>query len=92
MVEVEVAATNFKVTKGEELMRKFSEEGFSGICFCANCGSSLYADGGEKYYVSAGALRDVTLELTYHMMVAYKAPWDVISGTAPQFPEWPPDS
>ena len=89
--EVEVAATNFKVTKGQELVRHFSEEGFTGVYFCGNCGSSLYAESGEKYYVCAGVLQDVKLEPTYHMMVAYKAPWDVISDTAPQFPEWPPD-
>jgi hypothetical protein len=90
--EVEVAATNFKVTRGRELMKHYDEEGFSGFCFCGNCGSSLYAAGGEKYYVCAGVLQDVKLEPTYHMMVAYKAPWDEISGTAPQFPEFPPDT
>ena len=89
--EVEVAATNFKVTKGQELVRHFSEEGFTGVSFCGNCGSSLYAESGEKYSVCAGVLQDVKLEPTYHMMVAFKAPWDVISDTAPQFPEWPPD-
>jgi hypothetical protein len=92
MVEVEVAATNFKVTSGEELMKTFSEEGFSSVCFCANCGSSLYAGGGDTLYVAAGALQGVERQPSYHMMVAYKAPWDVISGTAPQYPEWPPDS
>ncbi len=35
-------------------------------------------------------LPDVKLEPTYHMMVAYKAPWDVITGDAPQYPEFPP--
>jgi hypothetical protein len=89
--EVQVAAANFEVTRGRELMRHYAEEGFSGVSFCGNCGSSLYAEGGEKYYVCAGVLQDVKLEPTYHMMVAYKAPWDEIGGTAPQFPEWPPD-
>jgi hypothetical protein len=89
--EVEVAAANFKVTSGQELLKHYGEEGFTGVSFCSNCGSSLYAEGGEKYYVCAGVLQDVKLEPTYHMMVAYKAPWDEIAGNAPQFPEWPPD-
>ncbi len=59
--EVEVAAANFKVTSGQELLKHYGEEGFSGVCFCSNCGSSLYAEGGEKYYVCAGVLQDVKL-------------------------------
>jgi hypothetical protein len=85
-----VEATNFKVTKGQDLIKQYTEEGFAGRCFCSQCGSNLYGDGGEKYYVGAGVLRDVTLEPAWHIQVASKAPWDEISGTAPQFPEWPP--
>jgi len=88
--EVEVDGANFEVTAGQELIRHFTEEGFSGVGFCSSCGSSLYAFGDGKYYVSAGTLRGLELEPEYHMMVAYKAPWDVISGDAPQFPESPP--
>ena len=79
------------VADGAGERRIVGEEGFTGVYFCGNCGSSLYAESGEKYYVCAGVLQNVKLEPTYHMMVAYKAPWDEISGTAPQFPEWPPD-
>ena len=32
----------------------------------------------------------IVLEPAWHVQVAYKAPWDEISGNAPQFPEWPP--
>ena len=91
LVEIEVEATNFEVTAGQELVRQYTEEGFSGVGFCSNCGSSLYAFGDGKVYVSAGTLQDVKLEPSYHMMVAYKAPWDVISGDAPQYPEFPPE-
>lgn len=92
MVEGEVAASNLKVTSGAELMKTFGEEGFSPMCFCTNCGSSLYAGGGESYYVSAGSLQGIERLPSYHMMVAYKAPWDEIGGTAPHYPEWPPES
>jgi hypothetical protein len=87
---VVVAAKNFKVTKGQDLMKKYSEATFADRYFCSNCGSGLYADGGEKYYVSAGCLKDVTMKVAFHIQVAYKAPWDEIGGNAPQFPEYPP--
>jgi hypothetical protein len=87
-----VAAGNFKVTKGRDLMKVYREKGFGDRWFCSHCGSSLYADGGEKLYVSAGAVKDVKMKTAFHIQVAYKAPWDEIAGDAPQFPEWPPHS
>ena len=85
-----VAAKNFKVMKGQDLMKIYHEDGFADRGFCSNCGSSIYADGGEKYCVGAGVLKDVTLKMAFHIQVAYKAPWDEIGGSAPQFPEYPP--
>ena len=90
-VSVEVEGANFEVTAGQELIKHFTEEGFTGVGFCSNCGSSLYAFGDGKYYVSAGTLPGLELQPQYHMMVAYKAPWDEISGDAPQYPEHPPE-
>lgn len=83
-------AANFKVTKGKELMKKYSEGEFADRYFCSNCGSGVYVDGGEKYYVAAGVLKDVKMKNAFHIQVAYKAPWDEIGGNAPQFPEYPP--
>ncbi len=85
-----VAAKDFAVTKGRDLMKVYKEEGFGDRWFCGHCGSSLYADGGEKLYVGAGLLKDVKMKVAFHIQVAYKAPWDEIAGNAPQFPEWPP--
>ena len=87
---VVVAAKNFKVTKGQDVMKIYREEGFANRAFCGHCGSGIYAEGGEKYYVGAGVLRDVKLKPAFHIQVAYKAPWDEIGGSAPQFPEYPP--
>ena len=56
-MSVEVEEPNFEVTAGQELIKHFTEEGFTGVAFCSNCGSSLYAFGDGKYYVSAGTLR-----------------------------------
>jgi hypothetical protein len=90
LAEVQVDEANFEVKSGNELISKYTEEGFSGFAFCSNCGSSLYAFGDGKVYVAAGALKDLAFEPAYHMMVAYKAPWDVITGDAPQHDEFPP--
>ena len=87
---VVVAPSNFEVAKGQDLLTQYHEEGFSTRCFCNHCGSNVYADGGEKYYVLAGGLQDVKLEPAWHIQVANKAPWDEIGGNAPQFPEWAP--
>ena len=58
---VEVEGANFEVTAGQELIRHFTEEGFSGVGFCSNCGSSLYAFDDGKYYVSAGTVPGLEL-------------------------------
>ena len=44
-MSVEVEGANFQVTAGQELIKHFTQEGFSGVAFCSNCGSSLYAFG-----------------------------------------------
>ena len=87
---VEVEGANFELTAGRELIKHFTQEGFSGVGFCSSCGSSLYGFDEGKYYVSAGTLQGVKLQPRYHMMVAFKAPWDEIGGDAPQYPEFPP--
>lgn len=87
---VVVARDNFEVTKGKDLLEQYESEGFAGRCFCGRCGSGVYADGGEVYYVSAGVLQDLKLMPAWHVQVANKEPWDEIGGNAPQFPEYPP--
>ena len=88
---VDVEAANFDVTAGAELITHFfTEPGEAGFGFCSSCGSSLYGFGPGTFFVAAGVLRDLELEPGYHMMVAHRAPWDVITGSAPQYPEFPP--
>jgi len=87
---VVVAAQGLKVTKNRELLKLYREESFADRYFCSNCGSGIYTDGGAKYYVAAGVLRDVKQKPAFHIQVAHKAPWDEIGGSAPQFPEYPP--
>lgn len=85
---VVVSADNFKITKGEDLVRRYQEGEFSPRYFCGNCGSSLYG-GSEKYYVGAGLVSDIGLKQAFHVQVANKAPWHEIGDEAPQFAEWP---
>ena len=80
---------NFKVTKGQDVMKTFHEDGFATRAFCGNCGSGIYADGGKKLYVGAGGLKDLKTRIGLHIQVAHKAHWDEIGGSAKQFPEWP---
>jgi hypothetical protein len=87
---VVVDSKNLNITRGQDLMKLYGEEGFADRYFCSRCGSSLYVVGVDKSYVSAGILRDLKLKPAFHIQVAHKAPWDEISGSAPQFPEWPP--
>lgn len=78
-------------TDGKDLLKTFSEEGFSPRHFCTNCGSLVYGGGGAMTYVSAGALvDDPGLRPQFHIMVDHKAPWDEIHDDLPQFGEFPP--
>lgn len=87
---VVVAEENFKFTKGEDLVTTYESE-FAPRNFCSRCGSSLYDDlGNGKYYVAAGLMRDLDLEPSFHLQVAYKASWHQIGDDAPQYAENPP--
>lgn len=86
---VVVDRNNFRVTKGEDLVRRYESE-FAPRHFCSNCGSSLYDDLGEKYFVAAGLMRELDMQPGFHLQVAYKAPWETIGDGAPQYAENPP--
>ena len=55
--------------------------------FTSNCGSSLYDDLGENYFVAAGLMRELALKPSFHLQVAYKANWHEIGDDATQFAE-----
>jgi hypothetical protein len=84
-----VDASNFQITKGEDLVKRYESE-FAPRHFCSNCGSSLYDDLGGKYFVAAGLMRELDLEPAFHLQVAYKADWEQIGDSAPQFAEAAP--
>jgi hypothetical protein len=84
-----VDRSNFTITKGNDLLKRYESE-FAPRHFCSNCGSSLYDDLGEKYFVAAGLMRELDLTPSFHLQVAYKAAWEAIGDDAPQFDENPP--
>ena len=81
-----VAAENFQFTNGQELVSRYESE-LAPRNFCSNCGSSIYDDLGEKYFVAAGLMRDLDLTPSFHWNVDYMASWHVIGGDAPQYAE-----
>jgi hypothetical protein len=89
LAAVLVDPSNFEITKGQDLVSRYESE-LAPRHFCSNCGSSLYDDLGEKYFVAAGLMRELDLHPSFHMMVANKAPWETIGDDAPQFPDAPP--
>jgi hypothetical protein len=83
---VVVPKESFSFTKGEDQVTRFESE-FAPRNFCSVCGSSIYDDLGEKYFVAAGLMRDLDLQPSFHLQVAYKAPWHQIGDDAPQYAE-----
>ena len=86
---VVVGKDNFRFTTGLDHVARYSSE-FAPRHFCSNCGSSLYDDLGDIYFVAAGLMRDLDLKPSFHLQVAYKAEWETIGDDAPQFAENPP--
>ena len=79
---------DFKVTKGQDVMKTFHEDGFATLGLCSNCGSGIYADGGKRCTWGRRPEGSET-KIGLHIQVAHKAHWDEIGGSAKQFPEWP---
>ena len=58
---VVVAPENLKFTKGEDLVKTYESE-LAPRNFCSNCGSSIYDDLGEVYFVAAGLMGDLDMK------------------------------
>lgn len=89
----EVAPGSFSWLEGEpELTRYESAPGW-GLGFCRTCGTTLCGlRDGQVHGVTLGSVDgDPGVEISVHLFVDSKAPWDHIGGEAPQFPEFPPE-
>jgi hypothetical protein len=85
---VVVNRNNFQITKGADLVTRYESE-FAPRNFCSRCGSSLYDDLGESYFVAAGLMRELDLKPSFHLQVAYMADWETIGDDAHQYAEAP---
>lgn len=85
------AASGFRVVAGAEQVRRYESSPGKYRCFCATCGSHLFAVyDADPSFVSlrVGVLDDPgALQPKAHIWVSQKAPWHRITDDLPQFPE-----
>ncbi len=83
-----VPASDFKLTRGGELIQDFKSSPELRRRFCRVCGSRVpsEAQNGELYFVPAGLFDDDPgVKPAMHIFVGSKAPWWEITDPLPQF-------
>ena len=82
LVQGRVSREQFRLLRGEELIRAFRPEGGKVKAFCSVCGSSLFGGDwpdGAEVSVRFGSLDgDPGIRPHYHSFVGSAAPWDVL--------------
>ena len=81
----------FTWVRGEDQITHWSKPGHDWhMGFCKVCGSPLPGENdGERLYIPVGTLTSghENLDVAAHIYTESKAGWEVIGGSAPQFPE-----
>jgi hypothetical protein len=88
-----VLKEKLKLIQGETDIGRYRKSEKSIMCFCRNCGSSLFADKPKinMVHLRVGTLsRAPILRPQIHICVASKAEWHDINDDLPQFAELPP--
>ena len=84
-----IDASKFRITAGEEALKKFASSKTNHRLFCGNCGSNILAAENETtnfVYLAMGTVDgSPDLPEAYHIYVASKAPWHDITDSAPQY-------
>ena len=90
----EVPPGSFAWISGEDNLTFYESNAGFGLCFCRTCGTTLCGvHDGNVHGVTLGSVDgDPGVQIEMHIFVDSRAPWDIIGGTAPQFPEFPPTS
>ena len=88
-----IKKADFKIVQGEHLLKKFASTPTTARCFCSECASpiiSIKAETPDTYRLRIGTL-DTPLEHkpVMHIFKAYKAEWDTICDSLPQYDERP---
>jgi hypothetical protein len=63
------------------LVTRYESE-FAPRTFCSKCGSSLYDDLGDQYFVAAGLMRELDLDPSFHLQVVPTVGADTPHATA----------
>ena len=88
--QARLAPGTFRITQGEELVRRWSPQGGYHKAFCATCGSALFSRSPDGSVVSVrlGAFdEDPGIRPQWRQFVAYAAPWEPIPDDG--LPRWP---
>ena len=91
-----VQIDDFEFTSGEGLIKCYASSPDKVRCFCANCGSQIYAhrQGQSHYILRLGTLDDDPgVRPVNHIWVSEKAPWynPETDCALPMFKEWAED-
>lgn len=84
---IQVKPEDYRITKGDDLVHRYEEDGFTTRVPCRTCGGGLYH--GETFIEAGTLTADPGMRPSAHIMVAYKAPWHTITDDLPQHDEFP---
>lgn len=88
-----VDSSEFRWTRGQELLVTFESAPSFGLQFCGKCGSTLCGlFDGEVHGIALGCLNDdPEIEIGRHIFVESKASWEVIPDSVVQYPGRAPE-
>jgi hypothetical protein len=80
----------FRLLRGEGLIRVYRPEGGAAKAFCVQCGSSLFGGdwpGGDQVSIRLGTVDgDPGIAPQFHTFTESRAPWDRIDDDLPRYP------
>jgi hypothetical protein len=87
----EVSPGSLRWLAGETELTRYETSPGVGMFFCKTCGTTLGGFvNGAVHGVTLGSVDgDPGIDISMHMFVGSKAPWDHIGGDAPQFEAFP---
>ena len=88
-----IAKADFKLTAGEDVLKRYASSVGTQRYFCGNCGSpiiSIKADTPDFYRLRIGTLdTKIAQSPVCHIFTASKAEWEQITDDLPQYTERP---
>lgn len=88
-----LAATRFRIVRGQHLLKEFRAVPYKARVFCADCGSPIYSKRDDLPHIVR--LRLGTVETAFrcsnacHIFTDSKADWELIADDLPRFPDSP---